>query len=65
MAFNITRELNGVDMTKNDVLFVTNYEKYHDFEIESSPRIGIKVGLDKLWRFYIKGNPYVSTTKVK
>jgi len=65
MAFNITRELNGVDMTKNDVLFVTNYDKYRDFEIESSPRIGIKVGLDKLWRFYIKGNPYVSKSKVK
>jgi len=65
MAFNITRELNGVDMTKNDVLFVTNYDKYRDFEIESSPRIGIKVGLDKPWRFYIKGNPYVSKTRIK
>ena len=60
MAFNITKELNGIDMTKDDILFVSNYDKYPKFEIGVSSRIGIKVGLDKPWRFYIKDNPYVS-----
>jgi len=65
MAFNITKELNGVDMTKNDILFVSSYDKYSRFEIGVSSRIGIKVGLDKPWRFYIKENPYVSKLKGK
>ena len=47
-------------MTKDGILFVSNYDKYPKFEIGVSSRIGIKVGLDKPWRFYIKDNPYVS-----
>lgn len=64
MAFSITRELNGVDMTEDDILFVSNYNKYSKFNIGVSSRIGIRVGLDKPWRFYIKENPYVSKVKI-
>lgn len=59
-ALNVTGELNGLDLTKGDKLFICKPKNREKFEIECSRRIGIKVGLDKLWRFYIKDNPYVS-----
>src|SRR5208337_5001468 len=31
-----------------------------DLEIWSSPRVGIREGLDRFWRFYLRGNAYVS-----
>ena len=59
-ALNITREeLNGYDVTKHGKLFVVKGEK-REREIVARPRIGIKVAVDKLWRFYEKGNPFVS-----
>jgi 3-methyladenine DNA glycosylase Mpg len=35
------------------------------FEVGRSERIGIKSGLDKKWRFFIKDNPFVSKVKIK
>lgn len=60
MGFNIDKRFNGIDMTKYGPLFIAENQRKGDFEIAERPRIGIKVGLDKLWRFYIKGNPFVS-----
>ena len=57
-AFGITKQLNKADLTKNDI-FCT-YNDNDDFVIEKTGRIGIKKGTDKLWRFYIKDNPFVS-----
>ena len=58
-ALAIDKSLNEQDMTIRGPLFVTDPEK-GGFEIWSSTRLGIGEGLDRLWRFYIKGNPYVS-----
>lgn len=58
-AFCIDGKLNGEDMILSDRLyFVKGRERIG--EIVSSPRIGVKVGLDKEWRFYLKDNPFVS-----
>jgi DNA-3-methyladenine glycosylase len=46
-------------MTIRGPLFVADPGK-GDMEIWSSTRLGIREGLDMLWRFYIKGNSYVS-----
>ncbi len=59
-AFKIDGSLNGWDMTRGELLYVTYPDKKEDFEIGVSARIGIKAGLDKLWRFFIKDNPFVS-----
>ncbi len=49
-AFNITKKDNIRDLTKgNFYIGEGNKEK---IRIKSSPRIGIKEGLDKNWRFY-------------
>ncbi len=58
-ALAIDKSLNEQDMTIRGPLFVADPGK-GDMEIWSSTRVGIREGLDRLWRFYIKGNPYVS-----
>lgn len=67
MAFGINKDFNGLDLTKADskviiidgskLNLIPDTEKT---EIISCPRIGIKNGADKLLRFYIKGNNFVS-----
>jgi DNA-3-methyladenine glycosylase len=58
-AMNITGKQNGLDLTKSKELFICKLEKER-FEVVSTKRIGIKVGVDKPWRLYIKNNRFVS-----
>ncbi len=60
-ALMIDKSLNGIDVTKEGALYIINGYKID--EIEVTPRIGIKTALDKYWRFYIKGNRFVSKAK--
>ena len=56
-ALAITKKLNGKQLGKE----VKIYDDYFQVkEITASSRIGIKDALDLQWRFYIKGNEYVS-----
>jgi DNA-3-methyladenine glycosylase len=59
-AMGITRRLNGADMTRGP-LTVRGLENPPDFQIGTSPRIGIRHCTDWPLRFYIEGNPCVST----
>lgn len=60
-AMKITRKQNGLDLTKSKELFICKSgEKEERFEVVSTRRIGIKVGVDKPWRLYIKNNRFVS-----
>ena len=59
-AFAVTTALNGHDLTTVSRLFIAENDKLEPFRIESTSRIGIRAGLDKPWRFFIKGNPFVS-----
>jgi len=61
MAMNITKRENGADLCGSG--FYVAEGKKEKIRIKSSPRIGIKQGLDKKWRFYIKGNKHVSGNK--
>ena len=58
-ALGIDKSLNEQDMTVDGPLFATDASRT-DLEIWRSARIGIGDGRDKRWRFYTKGNPYVS-----
>lgn len=62
-ALNITAKLNGLDLTRENKLFICKPKNNEKFEVECGRRVGIKVGLDKLWRFYVKNNPYISKSK--
>ena len=57
-ALAISRTQNKYDLTNSDLYVIDSFEKAK--HIISSTRIGIRVGTDKKWRFYIDQNPYVS-----
>ena len=61
-ALDIGRELSGRDMTEGDFVILDGPEVPED-EIERTKRIGIDYAgpdRDNLWRFTVKGDPYVS-----
>lgn len=58
-AMGIDLALNEVDMTKPGPLFIVDSGP-EDFRVNQSPRVGIRQGTDRLWRFYIADNAYVS-----
>ncbi len=63
-AFYITRPENGIDLCGNEI-FLMDGEKIPSHAIGVSSRIGISVGVEKKWRFYIKGNEWVSKSPTK
>ncbi len=61
IAFNIDKSLNKIDMASSNNIYVEDHKE--DFEIIASKRINIDYAeeyKDKLWRFYIKNNAFVS-----
>lgn len=62
-AMKMDKSLNGEDLCGDKIYILETEDK--DFNIVSSKRIGIdyaEEAKDFLWRFYIKGNKYVSKT---
>lgn len=62
-AINIDRSLNGYDLVNGNELYVVEPESEEDFEIVESKRINIDYAeeyKDKLWRFYVKNNKFIS-----
>jgi DNA-3-methyladenine glycosylase len=62
-AFGVAREQNGIDLITSDKLFLTRGTLKKDEKIGVTTRVGITVGIEKEWRFFVKGNPYVSKGK--
>jgi DNA-3-methyladenine glycosylase len=58
-AFGLTTHQSGLDLTKN-TLYLEQRESDTKMKVKRTTRVGINVGTDKLWRFYIKGSPSVS-----
>jgi DNA-3-methyladenine glycosylase len=61
-AFQIDRALNGISLQSN-VLYVEDAPPIPPDAIGVSTRIGITKGIDLPWRYFIKGNPFVSKGK--
>jgi len=59
-AFGIDRRLNGEDLLGERLFIVAGEHPAESSDIIATPRIGIRQGLDRNWRFFLKGNPYVS-----
>jgi DNA-3-methyladenine glycosylase len=60
-AFGITREENGFDVLNSSVV-ITNGITVARTMIASTERIGISKAAEKRWRYYVKGNAWVSRT---
>lgn len=63
-ALNVTKKQNGIDVTKQGEMYILNGKDVSDSSIIAASRIGIRVALDKQWRFLIADNKFVSR-KVK
>lgn len=62
IAMKIDKSNNGMDLFSSN-LYIEDSEKISDNQINSSPRINIGYAEEYVqmpWRFYIKGNKYVS-----
>lgn len=59
-ALGIDKTLNGHDLTQKPIQLQLG-EPLPDSDVVQTTRIGISKARDEPWRFYIRGNPYVST----
>jgi DNA-3-methyladenine glycosylase len=59
-AFDVTKALNGHDLTLGRKLYITEPARPGLFSISAGTRIGVRAGAEKLWRFSIRRNPFVS-----
>jgi DNA-3-methyladenine glycosylase len=63
VALGISRRLDGVDLLGHRVWLEEGRREVRTSQIAAGPRVGIEYArewADKPWRFWIKGNPYVS-----
>lgn len=61
-ALKIDKNLNGCDLVKSNKLYLIDNND-NNFDIEKVPRVNIDYAeeyKDKKWRFYIKGNKFIS-----
>jgi DNA-3-methyladenine glycosylase len=61
IALGIRRDHNGASLAGPSLVVVD--DGYRPEAIAASPRVGISEGQDKLWRFFIRGNGFVSRTR--
>lgn len=59
-ALNIDSRYNGFDLTVDGELYIAEGYSMSDIDIIATRRIGISEGMDRPWRFVIKGNRFVS-----
>ena len=60
-AFMIDSTLNGEDLVASGRLFLE--EGQHPARVGSTSRVGISAGAERRWRFYVRGNEFVSKGK--
>jgi DNA-3-methyladenine glycosylase len=61
-AFGVDRSFNGIDLVRGDALWIERGSGADPEEVRSGPRVGIKVGLERPWRFWVD-EPWVSVTR--
>jgi DNA-3-methyladenine glycosylase len=59
-AMAIARAENGVDLVRDGTLHVLSGEATSRRLVQRSSRVGVNVGADRRWRFYERGNAFVS-----
>ena len=63
IALDIDKSLNGEEVTNEAKIYISKPVKKEKFEIITSKRIGLNIGKDFQYRFFIKNNLYVTKHK--
>lgn len=66
-ALGIDRSFNNKDLTGEEIWIEDHGIRYHDEEIAAGPRIGVAYAQEDAflpWRFFVKGNKYVSKPNI-
>ncbi len=61
-AFHLTKSQSGIDLCGKEIFIIVEGETIPKSKIAATTRIGISEAKEKKWRFYIKGNAWVSRT---
>jgi DNA-3-methyladenine glycosylase len=59
-ALGVDRSLDGSDLVGGDVVWIEEGAPPHASEVAASERVGIRVGLEHRWRFFVAADPFVS-----
>lgn len=59
-AFEIERPDNGVDLVRGRSLFLLSGAPVARRSIARSTRVGVNVGIERRWRFFERGSPFLS-----
>lgn len=59
-ALGLTREHDGADLVRGPLWISDRSPARGGRRIASSPRIGIRAGSDRLWRYFLQGHPCLS-----
>ena len=62
-AFNLARTESGIDLLGDGEIILAQGKQVPSAEIVVTSRIGISLAKDEQWRFYIRGNRFVSPGK--
>jgi DNA-3-methyladenine glycosylase len=61
-AFEVDRSLDGADLVRGSEIWIERDPTAVSAIVHSGPRVGIRVGTDRPWRFWIDG-PWVSLSR--
>ena len=59
-AFGIARAENGVDLVEHPSLFLVSGSAPAPRAVGRSTRVGVNVGIERRWRYFERGSPFVS-----
>ncbi len=59
-AMGIDRAMNGVRLDGKELFLADDGYRGRSSDVIATTRIGIRAGIDSKWRFYLKGNGFVS-----
>jgi len=62
-AFAVDRSHDGTDLVRGGIVWIAEGARVPRGRIVAGPRVGIRVGLDRSWRFWVRDDPWVSLSR--
>ena len=63
-AFGVDRAFDGADLVRDSELWIAEGTPVSDARIVAGPRVGIRVGKEYAWRFWVADDQFVSRVRV-